>query len=115
MIPKFLLQQLYTPGSLRNTNTGFGFTVKNPFLDCTIVQVHKVAVDGRIYELETTRASGFEATTVTPEAPLSFPRGADLEVEVDADPLEPGRRNLYVKVETAEFGPLKIDVNETVR
>lgn len=113
-IPAFMLKQLYVNGSLRNTDSGFRFSVRNPFVDGTIVGVHKVAVNGQEFNLACIRAAGWEACSVTADAPVNFPRGAELEVEVEADPLPSGRHNLYVKVETVEFGPLKVDVYDRV-
>lgn len=114
MIPSFMLKQLYVSGSLRNTGNGFRFLVRNPFFDGTIVGVHKVAVNGQEVDLACIKAAGWEACSVTALAPLNFPRGAELEVEIDGEPLPSGRHNLYCKVETAEFGPLKVDVFDRV-
>ncbi len=113
-IPGFMLKQLYVAGSLQNTEEGFRFVVTNPFLDGTVTGVLKVAVDGVVYDLAAVRAAGWDAAGITPESPVNFPRGAELEVEVVADSLPSGRRNLYVKVETIEFGPLKVDVYDRI-
>jgi len=113
-IPTFMLKQLYVPGSLQNTESGFRFLVRNPFFDGTLVGVVKVAVNGQEIDLDCIFAAGWAARSVTCEAPLSFPRGAELEVTVAAEPLPSGRHNLYCKVETGEFGPLKVDVFDRI-
>ena len=113
-IPGFMLKQLYVSGSLRNTETGFRFLVCNPIFDRTISGVHKVANNRQDFELSQIRAAGWAAYSVTTDAPVNFPRGAELEVEVKTEPLPCGRHNLYVKVETVEWGPLKVDVFDRV-
>ena len=113
-IPAFMLKQMYVASSLRNTETGFRFAVCNPFVDGTVTGVLKVAMDGEIFDLGRVKAAGWPADSVTAEAPLNFPRGAELEVEVDSVPLPEGRHNLYIKVDTSEFGALKVDVFDRI-
>ncbi|MBM3274628.1 MAG: hypothetical protein FJZ00_05725, partial [Candidatus Sericytochromatia bacterium] len=71
-------------------------------------------INGTAYDLTQIRAAGWGAETVTAEAPVNFPRGADLEVDIVAEQLPSGRHNLYFKVQTAEFGPLKVEVYDRI-
>jgi hypothetical protein len=50
MFPAFVLSKLYVKGSLKNTETGFQFDLKNVVDSGTLVEIGPITVDGNPYE-----------------------------------------------------------------
>ncbi len=50
MIPSFLLAKLYVKGSLKNTDTGFEFTLKNIIDNTMLIGIGPVTVGEKSYE-----------------------------------------------------------------
>lgn len=117
-LPAFMLKQFYRTGSLRNVAESFEFALVNPVMPATIVEIHDVSVGGRPMPLSgivfaqdgQTRA----ATAVSPDAPIAFGKGAVVTVTVPGENLAAGTHGLLVKVTTAEFGSLTVDVQDMV-
>ena len=54
-IPGPLLRKLYTVGSLRNTDTGAQFALKNRLTDVEVVSLDRLAIDGGAVALDQVR------------------------------------------------------------
>ena len=50
--PDFLLQKLYTIGSLRITDTGAQIVLKNRFSDAEVISLRRLVIDGGAVSLD---------------------------------------------------------------
>ena len=117
-LPAFMLKQFYRAGSLQNVAEAFEFTLTNPVMPATIVEILEVSVGGKGYDLSgivfAQDAVLREATAVSSAMPVDFKKGALVTVMVQGQNLAPGSHALVVKVKTEEFGPLKVEVQDAI-
>lgn len=116
---KGFLKQLYTNGSLANTEDGFRFELKNRLLPAKLHGVHRVAVDGRDVPLDgavihaddgrVLRGGDFSA-----ESPADFDLGDRFEVRLRGERLAPGPHALHVEVDAAPVGRITLEVEDTL-
>jgi hydroxymethylglutaryl-CoA reductase (NADPH) len=98
-IPKVLLKRLYTEGSLKNTDAGAQFALKNRLSDVEVVGLGTVAIDGRPAAIR---------------HPLPFPLGSTVTVETDGVELPRGRHEIEIAFETRPFGTVKFKVQDAI-
>jgi hydroxymethylglutaryl-CoA reductase (NADPH) len=116
-IPRQLLRQLYTFGSLRNTGEGVQFELKNRLLEVTVTAVHSLSIDGQVVPLAGLQLSVHEGETRAAEplgAPLVLPVRAKVTLRARRAPLERGHHELVLSVESREFGALSIEVEDVL-
>ena len=118
-VPKAILKNLYTFGSLRNTDDGFRFALKNRLLDARLIGVRRVSVGGREVSLDGARLvmdDGREVTPemVSPDAPLPFEVGDAFEVRLRGGPLAPGAHAIVIEFDAEPVGALTLDVEDTL-
>lgn len=118
-VPKGILKQLYTDGSLRNTDDGFRFQLKNRLMDAKLAGVRRVSVGGREVSLAGARLVTGEGRTVGPEevstdTPLPFELGDTFDVQLKGEPLAPGTHAIEIEFVTEPFGALTLEVEDTI-
>ncbi len=119
-IPSLILKQLYTFGSLRNSGEGVAFKVKNRLTDVTLTGLISVKVDGRAVPLDkiVMEIEDEKGTVLTPPQlranPLPFPLRQVMELVLDIPPLDPGKHKIEIEFETAEYGRLKVKVEDAI-
>jgi hypothetical protein len=118
MIPSFLLAKLYVKGSLKNTDTGFEFTLKNIIDNTMLVGIGPVTVGDRNYEgaaltltVGDKTISGADLSRQT-----SFPArmGMLLKIVVAGDRLAPGAQKITVAGTSSDIGKFKFDISDNV-
>jgi len=119
MFFKSVLKQLYTNGSLRNTEDGFRFELKNRLMDAKLLGVKRVAIDGRDVALDGSYLVTADGRTVRPhevsrEAPLEFGLRATFEVRVPGAPLAAGEHSIAIEFDSQPFGALTLEVEDTL-
>lgn len=119
MFFKSVLKQLYTNGSLRNTEDGFRFELKNRLMDARLLGVRRVTVDGRDVPLDGSRLVTGDGRTVGPEdvsreTPLEFELRDTFEVRLRGAPLAPGAHAIAIEFDSEPFGALTLEVEDTV-
>jgi hydroxymethylglutaryl-CoA reductase (NADPH) len=119
LIFKAALKQLYTRNSLRNTDDGFRFELKNRLMDAKLTGVRRVAVDGRDVALDGAHLVLPDGRAVTPDevsaaAPLEFELGDVFDVRLRADRLAPGAHAIEIAFDSQPFGALTLDVEDVV-
>ncbi|MGE5576135.1 MAG: hypothetical protein ACM3TT_02935, partial [Syntrophothermus sp.] len=71
-IPSFMLSGLYVKGSLKNTDAGVGFSLKNTLAAGTVTEISRIKIGGTEYALsEVVLKSGdksLKASGITPQA-----------------------------------------------
>ncbi len=117
-IPGMLLKKLYVKGSLKNTEGGFEFALKNTLAPGTIVGIRTLVVDGqRVEPSQVEVAFGgktWSAEQVTLQNPLDFAVNLVVTVRVKGSPLAAGSHRILIVPNTKEVGELDIEVADEV-
>jgi hydroxymethylglutaryl-CoA reductase (NADPH) len=116
-IPSLLLRKLYTEGSLRNTNGGAEFALKNRLSDAELVGLRSLAIDGQPVALADVRIRAGGQQSLTPDQvdeahPLPFPLRATVTVQTAAPKLASGKHEIEIAFEVRPFGSLRIKVED---
>lgn len=111
-VPRFLLRKLYKRGSLRETADGrFSFTIHNPLATATLTSPPEVVVNGVFYEPSEVQAGDIDLTGVSPDAPLVFGKGTQIELSLPGRLLRGGNR-IHIAVDSKEFGRIDFLVED---
>jgi hypothetical protein len=118
MFPAFVLNKLYVKDSLKNTETGFQFDLKNVVDSGTLVEIGPITVDGKPFDapLITVVTSSQERTgdQVMRTNPLPVHLGMLFTLRVSGESLAAGEHTVNVSVLTREIGRLKFDFKDSI-
>jgi hypothetical protein len=118
MIPSFLLAKLYVKGSLKNTDSGFEFTLKNIIDNTMLVGIGPVTVGEKTYEGATLSLTAGDkmvnGADLTPQSSVPARMGMLLKVVVTGDKLAPGPQKITVAGTSSDIGKFKFDITDTV-
>jgi hypothetical protein len=118
MIPSFLLAKMYVKGSLKNTDSGFEFTLKNIIDSTLLIGIGPVTVGERNYEGEAivVKVDGrtVNGTDLSRSNPLPVRMGFPLIVSVSGNKLLSGAQKITIAATTSDIGKIKFDINETI-
>lgn len=117
MIPPSALRNLYTFGSLRNTEEGVSISLKNRLSDFVVnrfLEVHIGPLDLHPDEFELDLGDGGwrQATEVTLERPEPFPLKKVAHLRAPGKHIEDGRHLIRVAVEVQGLGDIDIQVED---
>ncbi|MBD0401114.1 hydroxymethylglutaryl-CoA reductase [Flammeovirga sp. EKP202] len=119
-IPSMLLKQLYTRGSLNNTERGIEFSIKNRLKDAEIKELLHIKIDGHEVSnekivLHTSNAQDVKATNINSKNRFDFPLRAVIKIEVlDHPPLAIEKHEVEISVKASPFGSLKFSVTDAI-
>ncbi|NLR94258.1 hydroxymethylglutaryl-CoA reductase [Flammeovirga sp. SR4] len=119
-IPSMLLKQLYTRGSLNNTDTGISFSLKNRLKDAEIKEILHIKIDGKEVNIDqvfmnTSEEENIPATSINKDNRIDFPLRKVINIEVKGhDSLAIERHELEISVKASPFGNLKFSVNDSI-
>jgi hydroxymethylglutaryl-CoA reductase (NADPH) len=116
-VPSFMLKKLYLKGSLKNTEEGFQFQIRNTLAPGTISAIVPLVVDGTTYPLTGTVIMAKETITaseISKEKLVIFPINSVVTMMVKGVKLAAGEHTIVIGVMTREAGELKWDVADTV-
>lgn len=116
-IPPFMLKQLYQRGSLRNTDTGWEFAMRNHLASATLVGLGLTCDGAAISPAALTVAQPAQdravpAAALSADSPLQFPVQVPTIVRVTGSHLSPGSHTLSIIADTREIGPVTIAVQD---
>jgi len=119
MIPSFLLNRLYTIGSLKNCDGSPEFAIKNRLSDAELVGVRSISIDGCALALERVRldlADGraVAAGEVTAAHPLPFPLSSTVIIHTGAPELPRTKHEIEITFEARPFGKLRLKVEDAI-
>ncbi|MFU8831023.1 MAG: hydroxymethylglutaryl-CoA reductase [Wenzhouxiangella sp.] len=119
-VPKALLKRLYNRSSLRNTESGVRFSIKNRLSPARLEQVERVRIDDRDIVPERIRLSldgnpSFALTEMTSDAAIDFPLGTLLVLDLEIEPLDEGEHRIELAFRAAPFKTLNFAVTDTLR
>jgi hydroxymethylglutaryl-CoA reductase (NADPH) len=116
-VPGRLLRQLYTFGSLKNTDEGVAFSIKNRLSDAEFTGLRSVRVGQHEVPLDRVRirhVGGELSAADLAGRPLAFPLRAQLDVVAAVDPLPNGRHPVRVVFDSRPFGKLTLEVEDAI-
>ena len=118
-IPALILKRLYTFGSIENLRGGVRFLIKNRLRDATVHGVVRIAIDGTDLDLsKVTFVLGEEgkriAGDISADAPLAFPVGKTVEIQVKGQKLSPGKHEIAFAFDTQPDGKLAFKVTDAI-
>ena len=117
-VPSMLLKQLYTFGSLRNTDQGVVFAIKNRLADAQVTGLRGIRIDGEEVPLHDVEiqldADSFHPHQVSPKAPVAFPLRQTLTLLARRKPLPVGMHEIEIAFDSKPFGKLKFEVQDSI-
>jgi len=118
-IPGPLLRKLYTTGSLRNTDTGAQFALKNRLTDAELIALRRVAIDGGAVSLDQVRLGlpdqrELAPSQLDPAHPLPFPLRSTVTVHTAMPELRNGKHEIEIVFEARPFGQLSLKVEDAI-
>jgi hydroxymethylglutaryl-CoA reductase (NADPH) len=117
-VPSSLLKQLYTFGSLRNTERGVEFSIKNRLSGVQVTAVRGARLDRRELPPEALELHVGEevlrAEAVSESAPIAFPLKATLRIVARGETLALGKHEIELAFDTKPFGALKLSVQDSI-
>ncbi len=119
-IPQALLRNLYNRSSLRNSDEGVRFSVKNRLSPASLKRIERVSLNGEYIPpdkiaVAVDSGDAFPMSQIVPDKPVDFPLGTLLTFDMAVDPLAEGKHGLEFAFETTPFGTLKFGVKDALR
>ena len=119
LIPSMLLKQLYTLGSLKNTDGGVQFAIKNRLSDAELTELHAVSIDEVSVPLSAvtlllTDGSTVSAADLSAKHPIPFPLRTAVTVQAGMGQLAQGKHRVLIVFKTRPFGVLKLEVEDAI-
>ncbi|MFQ5435802.1 MAG: hydroxymethylglutaryl-CoA reductase, partial [Anaerolineae bacterium] len=118
LIPSLLLKQLYTFGSLQNTENGIRFSLKNRLSDARLTGVESVKINGNMIPLTAVTLDLDNGSDILPTAlaqqPIDFPLRQVVTIFADGEPLPQGKHKVEIKFKTEPFGKLNLKVEDSL-
>lgn len=119
LFPKSLLRQLYTRGSLKNTNQGLCFSIKNRLANATLIGVKSIKIndkeiDFKDLKLDFLNGQTYTPTQITKSSSLGFPLKKTIHILAKDIVLEAGIHKISIHFQAKPFGKLQFDVEDEV-
>jgi hydroxymethylglutaryl-CoA reductase (NADPH) len=117
-VPEFLLRRLYVRGSLRNTDGGFQFELRNSLGSGYAEQVLPLAIDDG--EVPVNRARFIVDGKATPFAdvsaanPMTLALESSVTVAVDGKQLDPGKHRIAMGFVVTGMGEMRFEVTDLI-
>jgi len=119
-IPSLLLKNLYTNGSLKNTEHGVAFSLKNRLTDAKLHRIVGVKINGQAIDLahisiDTGDGNLHPQSQIVPQNPLEFALKKVLTLYLKTDALPIGKHTLTIAFEADPFGKLEFSIDDTIQ
>ncbi len=116
MFPPFILAKLYVKGTLKNTENGFEFSLKN-IIDSTMLSgIGPIVVGDKSYEGAAIKMAlgdqEWQGDQINKTNLVPVRMGVPLRVLVEGDPLPAGDVKVSVTATTSDIGKIKFDVKD---
>ena len=118
-VPSALLKQLYTFGSLENTDRGVEFALKNRLKDATLTELIEVEIDGSTVppgavHLFMGDGETYAADEISGNNAIDFPLRRTLHLRVDRPALNAGKHEIALSFRAKPFGTLSFSVEDSI-
>ena len=118
MFPPFILAKLYVKGTLKNTGTGFEFSLKN-IIDSTMLSgIGPIVVGDKSYEGAAIKMAlgdqEWQGDQVNKTNLVPVKMGVPLRVMISGEQLPTGDVKVSVTATTSDIGKIKFDVKDKI-
>jgi hydroxymethylglutaryl-CoA reductase (NADPH) len=118
-VPSTLLKQLYTFGSLENTDQGVEFALKNRLKDATLTELLDVKINGEPVprddlHLFMGEGKSYRADEISGDNTVDFPLKRTLHVRAGHSALEIGKHEIELTFRAKPFGKLSFTVEDSI-
>lgn len=119
-VPSMLLKQLYTRGSLSNTETGLSFLLKNRLKDAKIKELISIKINDNVFPLDkiSLKIAGQEiikASQINEAEDVNFPLRSVAQFLIDHNeelPLD--KHEIEISFKASPFGLLKFTIEDSI-
>lgn len=118
-IPSMLLRQLYTFNTLKNTENGIQFSIKNRLTDVNFSELISIKING--LEIPKDKISFdlgegqvISANNISESNPIVFPLRKTATVNCANGNLPTGKHKIEIAVKAKGYGSLKFDVEDAI-
>jgi hydroxymethylglutaryl-CoA reductase (NADPH) len=119
VVPSLLLKQLYTHGSLKNTEQGLSFSIKNRLSDATLSGIFSIKINGQEVSLQDVSIDLLDRVLrpadINAQNPVDFPLRKTFNVLIKAEALPEGKHSLEIGFEVSPFGKLELQVDDSIK
>ena len=120
IIPSLLLKQLYSRGTLKNTDAGVEFSLKNRLKDAKLKKVVSIKFNEKEVPLDKLRLDFGDGSLISPSelennGGMDFPLRKTFNVVSDITELDEGKHMISIAFEAEPFGKLKFTVEGAIR
>jgi hypothetical protein len=118
MFPMYMLNRVYVQKSLKNTESGYEFTLKNVIESGTLGGLKSLSLDGATVPLDTitlrTALGEKRADEISPRnyVPLRF--NAEAAIAVTGQPLAAGQHEIKLTIVVLEAGALELKIEDEI-
>jgi len=113
-----MLRKLYVKGSLKGTDDGFEFVLRNTLAPGSIIGLVPLTIDDTSYPPEAITIKSprgeWRGDQINSRSPLSFGLNVETTITVQGQPPGPGTHHIVFSVLTREVGRVDIDLTDTV-
>lgn len=118
-IPSLILKQLYSRGSLQNTDQGVQFTIKNRLSDAKLSELVSVEINGKEIPMRDIQIDMGDGQLISPSSmdsnnPVDFPLSKSFNVLAKMDKLPEGKNDIEISFVANPFGKLKFKVQDAI-
>lgn len=117
--PKELLRRLYTNGSLKKTQTGFLFSIKNRLIDIRLEAIQAIHLNGSCIPKEKVQlhlGDGriLKLGEISAQSPLHFALAQSIQIAVDGVLLPIGKHQVKIEFAAENIGEQAIDFEDSL-
>ena len=119
-IPSILLRQLYTHGSLTQTEDGLQFMLKNRLKDAVLNRVDGISIDGKAIPAESItfqvgpeQIMSFDELNASGDVPFALKQAITVFLDVKL-PVSPEKHKIELAFKASPFGKLKFNVEDNI-
>ncbi len=118
-IPRLLLKRLYTYSSLKNSDAGIQFSIKNRLSDASLIDITKIYIDQleipkEKISLTTSDGEKLLAAEISPDSPMDFPLRKSITITSDCNALTNGKHKIEIYFIVDPFGELSFDIEDSI-
>ena len=118
-IPSLILRQLYNYGSLKNTEYGVQFSLKNRLSDATLVGIYDITLNGSEIPVDKVtlrfgNGLALQPRQVSPESPVNLGLRDVVHIDVETENLPTGKHKVGITFLSENFGKLALSVEDSL-
>lgn len=120
IIPDFLIKRVYKKGSLKETQDGITFELKNVIGPGIISGLGSIQINDRIFPKEVikfkTQNATLSALTVSEESPIHFRLGQEGTILLEkAKCLKDGLNQIIIELTNPQAGTIKVTLSDEIK